>query len=113
MEALTLARLAEAVGAGGDAELARRVVWSAAMRCFWTEPGDATRERILAMARTLLDPGDARLLAVSAYTMPLALGREILDELGRRATLPLGDPQDGRYLSSAALQVGAFDLAGR
>ncbi|MCA2213172.1 ATP-binding protein [Jidongwangia harbinensis] len=113
VEAATLVQLAEALAVGGDTELARRVLWSAAMRCFWTEPGPEARDRILQVAQSLLDAGDARLLAVTAYTVPLAQGDAIVGELRRRAADPGSDPEDGRYLSSAALQVGAFDVAAR
>ncbi|MEW2507504.1 AAA family ATPase [Amycolatopsis sp. NPDC047767] len=108
-----LAALAGAVARDGDLDLAMRIFWSTAMRCFWVEPGAAARERITAIAGELpVDPADPRMVAIAAYVTPLARGAEVvaaLRELADRTT----DPTVIRFLGSAALQVGAFDLAAR
>ncbi len=116
--------LAEAVVADGDTELGLRIFWSVAMRCFWTEPGPAVRERIMAVARRLaLDPSDPHVLAMTAYVAPIEQGDAVI--AGLRAALgrdprtgspggavgslvPGDDPATARLLGSAALQVGAF-----
>ncbi|MEV8612008.1 LuxR C-terminal-related transcriptional regulator [Amycolatopsis sp. NPDC051373] len=83
------------------------------MRCFWIEPGALARERITAIADELpVDPADPRMVAIAAYVTPLARGAQVvaaLRELVDRTT----DPTVIRFLGSAALQVGAFDLAAR
>lgn len=98
---------AEAVMADGDVELAMRIFWSVAMRCFWVEPGPAVRERIAAVARRLpIDPRDPRMLAMLAYVCPVEQGDAVV--AGLRAT-SADDPATLRLLGSAALQVGAFE----
>ncbi|GGN09411.1 LuxR family transcriptional regulator [Lentzea pudingi] len=103
-----LVGLAESVVAGGDVELGLRIFWSVAMRCFWVEPGAATRERIAAVARTLpIDPRDPRMLAMTAYVCPVRQGDAVVAGL-REARGKRDDPATLRLLGSAALQVGAF-----
>lgn len=118
--------LAEAVVADGDTELGLRIFWSVAMRCFWTEPGPAVRERIMAVARSLpIDPSDPHVLAMAAYVAPVEQGDAVM--AGLRAALhspgpgpvhssagvPGDDPATARLLGSAALQVGAFAESAR
>ena len=64
--ATMLTALAEEVAAGGDVELAVRILWSAAQLCFWSEPGMRVRQLVLAAAERLpLDELDPWLLAIS------------------------------------------------
>ncbi|KOV85178.1 helix-turn-helix transcriptional regulator [Nocardia sp. NRRL S-836] len=111
--------LAEAVVADGDTGLGLRIFWSVAMRCFWTEPGPAVRERIMAVARSLaLDPRDPHVLAMTAYVAPIEQGDAVIAGLraaldpdggaGADSFVPGDDPATARLLGSAALQVGAF-----
>ncbi|MEU0793415.1 AAA family ATPase [Amycolatopsis sp. NPDC005961] len=114
------ARVAElAVTAGhaandGETDAAVRILWSAAMRCFWTEPGDAARKALLDVADRLPVPDDdPRVVAVTAYVAPFERGEAVLTNLRKLAGATGADPEVDRYLGSAALQVGAFDLAAR
>lgn len=53
----SLTELAERSAADGDTGLALKLLWGAALRCFWTEPG-AVREEVVSVAERL--PVDAR-----------------------------------------------------
>jgi DNA-binding CsgD family transcriptional regulator len=109
-----LAELAASVAADGQVEPAVRILWGAAMRCFWSEPGPAARRALLEVADRLPVPaGDPRMVAVAAYVAPFERGRTTLDRLRELAAVAGADPEGDRYLGSAALQVGAFDLAAR
>ncbi|WP_410673867.1 AAA family ATPase [Amycolatopsis sp. cmx-4-68] len=109
-----LAAVAEAVAADGETAAAMRILWSAAMRCFWTEPGDAARKALLDVADRLPIAGDdPRVVAVTAYVAPFERGEAVLANLTKLAGATGADPEVDRYLGSAALQVGAFDLAAR
>ncbi|GAA3049555.1 LuxR family transcriptional regulator [Pseudonocardia yunnanensis] len=111
---LELATLAEAVATDGDVDLATRILWGAGMRCFWTEPGSAAREHIVAVADRLpIDDADPRMVAISAYVAPIERGGTVVAALRELAGRTGGDPQVQRFLGSAALQVGAFDLSAR
>ncbi|MEU5259450.1 AAA family ATPase [Amycolatopsis sp. NPDC021455] len=109
-----LAETARSVAADGQHDAAMRILWSAAMRCFWTEPGTAARKDLLDLADRLPIPaGDPRIVAVTAYVAPFERGEAVLAHLRELVAKTGADPEVDRYLGSAALQVGAFDLAAR
>ncbi|WP_159846826.1 ATP-binding protein [Nocardia sp. CY41] len=107
-----LATLAASVAADGHPDAAMRILWGAAMRCFWSEPGPGARDALLAVADDLPIPDDdPRLVAVSGYVAPFERGERVLGHLRALASDTGRDPEVDRFLGSAALQVGAFDLA--
>ncbi|WP_410627875.1 AAA family ATPase [Amycolatopsis sp. cmx-8-4] len=109
-----LAALAGSVAEDGETDAAMRILWSAAMRCFWIEPGDAARRALLDVADRLPVPDDdPRIVAVTAYVAPFERGGVVLERLRELVGATGADPEVDRYLGSAALQVGAFDLAAR
>ncbi|MET8998524.1 AAA family ATPase [Amycolatopsis sp. NPDC004169] len=109
-----LARTAASVAADGQHDAALRILWSAAMRCFWSEPGPEARRALLDVADRLPVPGDdPRIVAVTAYVAPFERGEAVLTHLRTLVARTGADPEVDRYLGSAALQVGAFDLAAR
>ncbi|MQY20644.1 ATP-binding protein [Nocardia macrotermitis] len=109
-----LATLAASVAADGHVDAAMRILWGAAMRCFWSEPGPAARRTLLAVADELPVPDDdPRLIAVAAYVAPLERGGPVIAQLRTQAAVTGHDPEVDRFLGSASLQVGAFDLAAR
>ncbi|MEV6832293.1 AAA family ATPase [Amycolatopsis sp. NPDC051102] len=109
-----LAGTAASAAADGHHDAALRILWSAAMRCFWTEPGPAARQALLEVADRLPVPGgDPRIVAVTAYVAPFERGEAVLTHLRALVARTGADPEVDRYLGSAALQVGAFDLAAR
>jgi hypothetical protein len=99
------------VAADGDQDLAVNLLWRAAQRCFWGDPGQEARNRVLAAAEGMhVDDGDPRLLAILAYVAPVERGRVIIDRLSRLASDGGGDAQASGLLGTAAMVVGAFDL---
>ncbi|MBF6149329.1 ATP-binding protein [Nocardia nova] len=109
-----LAKLAENVAAEGDRDLAMRILWGTAMRCFWSEPGPDARRALLTVADGMgLPPGDPRIVAITAYVAPFERGATVSEQLRALAGRTGADPEVDRYLGSAALQIGAFALAGR
>ena len=109
-----LGELAASVAADGQTEVALRILWITAMRCFWSEPGPDTRRALLAVADALPFPADdPRQVAIAAYVAPFERSETVLAGLRKLAGSAGADPEVDRYLGSAALQVGAFDLAAR
>ncbi|MEV0027704.1 AAA family ATPase [Nocardia sp. NPDC050793] len=107
-----LADLAASVAADEHIDAAMRILWGAAMRCFWIEPGPDTRRSLLAVADALPIPdSDPRLVAVEAYVAPFDRGDRVIGHLRALAATTGRDAEVDRFLGSAALQVGAFDLA--
>ncbi|AQZ69588.1 putative transcriptional regulator [[Actinomadura] parvosata subsp. kistnae] len=109
-----LAGLAASIAAEGHVGPAVRILWGAAMRCFWSEPGQDARRLVLSVADGLpLPAGDPRLVAIVAYAAPFERGESVLGGLRELAGAAGADPEVDRYLGSASMQVGAFDLAAR
>ncbi|MGY1940705.1 ATP-binding protein [Nocardia gipuzkoensis] len=107
-----LAALAASVAADGYPDPALRIMWGAAMRCFWSEPGPDIRRAVLAVADTFDIPGgDPRKIAIDSIVAPFERGEQVLGHLRALAATTLRDPEVDHFLSSAAFQVGAFDLA--
>jgi len=111
---IELAKLARSVDADGDLDLAMRILWGAGMRCFWSEPGPEGRQHLLDVADSLpLDDRDPRLLAILAYVAPIERGKVVAAGLMELAGQTGGDPAVERFLGSAALQLGGFELSAR
>jgi DNA-binding CsgD family transcriptional regulator len=111
-DASTLADLAESVALDGDTELAIKILWSAALRCYWSEPGMAVRDRIVAVAESLpRDPLDARLLFILGYAAPITRGAIVIERSAQLLAHSGLDPLDASFLGSVAVQVGTLDVA--
>ncbi|WP_433680284.1 AAA family ATPase [Nocardia sp. CA-119907] len=107
-----LALLAASVATDGFPDAALRILWGAAARCFWSEPGPDTRRAVLAVADTFGIPdGDPRKLAIDSIVAPFERGEQVLGHLRALAATTGRDTEVDHFLSSAAYQVGAFDLA--
>ncbi|MGW4771856.1 AAA family ATPase [Nocardia sp. NPDC004278] len=107
-----LAALATSVAADGFPDAALRILWGAAARCFWSEPGPDIRRAVLAVADTVGIPdGDPRKLAIDSIVAPFERGEQVLGHLRVLAATTGRDAAADHFLSSAAYQVGAFDLA--
>ncbi|QFU88506.1 AAA family ATPase [Amycolatopsis sp. YIM 10] len=106
-----IGELAELAGSVTDPDAASRILWGAAMRCFWAEPGEAARRTLLTVLDRLpLADDDPRKVAIAAYVAPFDRAGVVLSGLRAAA---VADPETQRFLGSAALQIGAFDLAAR
>jgi DNA-binding CsgD family transcriptional regulator len=103
-----LTELAGRVATEGDPGLALKLLWSAALRCFWTEPGQAARDGVVAAAQRLpVDPRDGRLLAILAYAAPIERGAAVVEQL---SWLAAHENTRAARLADAAIILGAFDL---
>jgi DNA-binding CsgD family transcriptional regulator len=108
--ARALVELAERVAADGDTGFALKLLWGAALRCFWAEPGRAVRDRVVAVAERLpIDPRDGRLLAILAYAAPVERAAAVVDRLYWLAAHGNTHTRAAR-LADAAILMGAFDL---
>ncbi|MEU1513337.1 AAA family ATPase [Streptomyces sp. NPDC005811] len=109
-DAFTLAALAEEVAAG-DPGLALRILWTAARRCFWVEAGDDASRYVADLALRLPSDDEPQILAILAYTAPVERGAHVIARLRHWAASPGRDAVTDRLLGTAAVLVGAFDLA--
>jgi DNA-binding CsgD family transcriptional regulator len=110
----SLARTAAAADADCDTDLALKLLYGAALRCWWADPGPAARDDIVAVAERLAVPEtDPRLLVVLAFTAPTGRGAAVIDRLSRLTPVAGDDPGATRLVGNAAMAVGAFDIAAR
>src|SRR5438093_1481195 len=96
----------------GDTDLALNLLWLAAARCWWTDPGKEARDSIVAAAERAgsLD-SDARLVVILAFSAPLDRGRAVIDHLAHAASASGRDALASGLLGGAATMIGAFDIA--
>ncbi|MDN3028566.1 LuxR family transcriptional regulator [Streptomyces sp. S.PB5] len=107
-----LTRLARSVHGQGDPEPAVRILWSSALRCFWSDPDARARADIVALADALPFPDDdPRILAILAYAQPVLTGRRVHAHLRTAARRTAGDAQADRLVGSAAVLAGDLELA--
>ena len=102
---------AKRAGEDGQADLGLALLQFASARSWWLDPGPEIRSQIAGAARQLADRADARVIFLSSIA-PEDHVDELLVQLTERARS--GEPvsgTDGRRYGTAALWVGALDLA--
>ncbi len=111
-KALSLAAIAASAGADGDSDLALNFLYGAALRCWWADPGQLVRDRVVDTAeRVDVDKSDPRLLAILAFAAPIGRGAAVIDRLSRLVPAAGADAGGARLIGNAAMAVGAFDIA--
>ncbi|MBB4755044.1 AAA family ATPase [Actinoplanes lobatus] len=108
-----IAAAAERVATDGHVGVALRLLNGAALRSFWTDADAApARHRIVDVAESLpVAAGDPDLLAILAFAAPIERGATVIDSLRLSAARSGDNPEALRLVGSAAVLVGAFDLA--
>lgn len=96
----------------GDAALALRFLLMIALRCFWSNPGQEIRDLVITVAEQIPVPIDnPMLIAILAFSDPVARGASVLDRLSHLPPDGGGDPDMVHLLGTAATAVGSFDRA--
>ncbi|MEU8238439.1 AAA family ATPase [Actinoplanes missouriensis] len=117
-----IAAAARKVAADGHTDVALRLLNGAALRTFWTgadgspglrrDAGGSAGQRIVEVAETLpVAAGDPDLLAILAFAAPIERGATVITSLRHSAARSGSDAEALRLVGSAAILVGAFDLA--
>lgn len=107
-----LTRLAASAQAHGDTNLAVRLLWRAAQRCWWGNASDTAGADILAAAGELgLSADDPRRIGIAAYADLAPYGREVYDRLAAHAAATIEDPTVAWILGNTGNVVGAFDFS--
>jgi DNA-binding CsgD family transcriptional regulator len=106
-----LVEIAGRMRAGGHTDLAVQCLLAAALRCWWGNPGQETRARVVAAAEGMPLPEDApAMLAILAHADPVAHGSFVIDRISRITPLP-ADPAGAYLVGAAATAVWAYDLS--
>ena len=107
-----LADVAEQTAAAGDRELALDLLGGAALRCWWGDPDDGIRPRLVAIANRLA-PGsdDPRAVAILGWADPIGSGPAVIERLhGLDPHAPLTG-RGLRLYGMAATSVADHELA--
>jgi len=108
----TLADIIALLKHGGDVEQALESLLVLAVRLYWSNPDDQTRDLFLRIADGLgVPPSDPRLLCVVASFQPVRRSAEILASLVEHAGRTDSTPRDLCLLGATADAVGALHLA--
>lgn len=103
---------AHRLGGEDEDDLALKILWSAAIQCWWSDSGRRISERVVETAEQLrADEQDPRLLAIRAFAAPTSRGSAVMHQLTELTGGLFDDPDTPRVLGSAANAVGAFDAA--
>ncbi|HSR82548.1 MAG TPA: AAA family ATPase [Streptosporangiaceae bacterium] len=96
----------------GDAELGLTLLWLAASRCFWDHTLESRGPSVIEAAREFGPlSSHPMLIGIFAYAAPTEFSAEVVAALIARSSAT-NDAATNRVLGSAAIAVGAFDLAG-
>jgi DNA-binding CsgD family transcriptional regulator len=107
----SLVAAAQQAGQDGEADLGLALLQFASARSWWVDPGPEIRSQIAGAARELAEPTDSRVIFLSSIA-PEEHVDELLVQLADR--VGSGEPvngNDARRYGTAALWLGALDLA--
>ena len=91
-----------------DQELALKLLFGAALRCWWTDPGADARAQVVAAAERLaVDPTDSRVVQIIAVAEPISRSGWVMERVAQSDS-PLDDPEGALRLGMAAHAVGDF-----
>jgi DNA-binding CsgD family transcriptional regulator len=106
-----LADLADRMRQDGDTDQALVTLENVALRCWWSNPDQRTKQRMIAAAEAMPVPGeDPRLLYALALCDPAGHGAVVLARLGQHRP-GAGTARQDYLLGYAAAAVGAFEQA--
>ena len=107
----SLLETASRVADAGDADLALRLLYAAAVSGFWADRENELSEEIVELAEGMpVSDVHPWLLTVLAYGAPIDRGTVVIDRVSR--LVPDSErPDDMSRIAGAAASVGAFDLA--
>ncbi len=107
-----LASLAAQAQRDGDTALALEFLRAAAIRSFWRDTPDATRQQVVAVALDCgLDEADPRLLATLAHADPFGQSATVIRGLAKLRSAPTLDPLGSHLGAFAATAVNDMDSA--
>jgi DNA-binding CsgD family transcriptional regulator len=107
----SLVAAAQRAGQDGEVDLGLALLQFASARSWWVDPGPDIRSQIAGAARTLAKPTDSRVVFLSSIA-PEEHVDELLVQLTERAkSVEPVNGNDARRYGTAALWLGALDLA--
>jgi len=103
---------AQECSSGGQTDLALSLLMGAALRSWWTDPGEDACRAVVTTAEQLdVAADDPRLIAVIAVAGPIMRGATVIERLSRLAGAGGRDAHTAALLAEAAHAVYEFDRA--
>ncbi|MEA2284250.1 MAG: hypothetical protein QOJ21_293, partial [Solirubrobacteraceae bacterium] len=104
--------IAERLRRDGATDLALDALHTVALRCWWSNPEDETRELLVSTAERIGVPPDSpQLLAILALAAPVERGAVVVRRMARLHADEVSDPLEALHLGMAGTAVGTFDRA--
>ncbi|MGW4995561.1 helix-turn-helix transcriptional regulator [Streptomyces mirabilis] len=109
---LLLVATAERTRQDGDPVLALKLLRAAARRCWWADPGQEVRDRVVSAVESLpVSELEPEMIITLAAVAPLERGATVIERLTRLALDGDHDVVTACKLGTAATMVGALDQA--
>ena len=106
------ARVAEDLAARGDDRRALEALGAVAVRSYWDQLDDGTRQHVSAFVERLAVPADdPQRLAALALIDPIHRGREVIARIGQLSPDAMPGPDESMAVGRAAMAVWADNLA--
>jgi DNA-binding CsgD family transcriptional regulator len=103
---------ANALTAEGEVDLALNILWSAAIQCWWSDPGPRVSARIVHAAEAVrTDREEPIRLAILAFAAPLDQSAIVAEGLSHLTANADADADTARVIGTAANAIGAFALS--
>jgi DNA-binding CsgD family transcriptional regulator/tetratricopeptide (TPR) repeat protein len=104
--------IAERLRRDGATDLALDALLTVALRCWWSNPDQETRELLVAAAERIDVPPDSpQMLAILGLAAPVERGGVVVERMARLRPGAVTDPLEALQLGRAATAVGTFDRA--
>src|SRR5258708_3821959 len=102
-----LVAVAREAAAGGDRNLSLNLLQGAALRCWWADPGDASKNLVIeAVEQITGDEVDPRALEILALAAPVDAAARIAARVREAALVDGADPSRTQLLAFAAYAAG-------
>lgn len=104
--------IADRLRVAGETAQATQALLTVALRCWWGNPDQETRDLVVAAAERIpVQADDPALLAILALTDPVKRGAVVIERVARSTPDAGGDPAAMLHVGSAATAVWAHDLS--
>lgn len=112
-DAVAAIALADRMRLDGGVDRALDCLMTLALRCWWSNPDQDTRDLVVAAAERLpASPVEPKLIVILACADPAHRSATVIERLGDMAPNAGADPEAMRLLGMAATAIGAFGQSG-
>jgi DNA-binding CsgD family transcriptional regulator/tetratricopeptide (TPR) repeat protein len=104
--------IADRMRCDGDTDRALKSLLTVALRCWWSNPDQETRNLVVSAAERIpVSELNPELITILALAAPVERGATVIERLSNLTPDAIRNPEQMRLLGTAATAVGAFDRA--